>query len=166
MPAIAERAELSVATAYRFFPSLSELRSEYLKSVIEMLAEYSERSQEQGHLLFDDVLAEWLRLQAKFGDAIISLRSKEGYLSRLHNGESVISTVRRAWEEPVRQLLVDLDIDDMEIEDALYLHNILFDPRDVKDLRAERGWSEGEIRRRLTSAFCALLRSWTDEAAS
>lgn len=165
MPLIAERAELSVATAYRFFPSLDDLRSEYLRTVIEQLAEYSECSRAQGRELFDKVLCEWLRLQSVFGDAIISLRSREGYLSRLNHGEPVISTVRRAWEEPVSQLLNDLNIDDIVIEDALYLHNILFDPRDVKDLRSERGWSDAEIQSRLTNAYCAVLESWTARQA-
>lgn len=160
MPAIAERAELSVATAYRFFPSLHDLRSEYLRSVIAELADYSERSAATGGALFDDVLGEWLRLQQKYGDAIIHLRSREGYLTRLHSGEPVITTVRLAWSEPVGQLLAHLGIQDLDIEDALYLHNILFDPRDVRDLRSQRGWTDAVIARRLTDAYCALLRSW------
>ncbi|MCS4593312.1 TetR/AcrR family transcriptional regulator [Brevibacterium sediminis] len=164
MPEIAEKAELSVATAYRFFPSMEDLRSEYLRSVIEQLADFSESSQEQGRSLFDQVLAEWLRLQTKFGDAIISLRSSEGYLTRLRRGEAVIATTRRAWEEPIRQLLGELGMQPIPIDEALYLHNLLFDPRDVKDLRTQLGWTEPEIRRRLTKNYCALLRSWTTEA--
>lgn len=164
MPEIAERAELSVATAYRFFPSLDDLRNEYLRSVIEQLADFSERSRAQGHPLFDEVLAEWLKLQTEFGDAIISLRSREGYLTRLRKGELVITTTRRAWEEPIRQLLGELEIDNIPIEEALYLHNLLFDPRDVKDLRTQLGWSDQEIRRRLTNNYRAVLQSWAVEA--
>lgn len=166
MPAIAERAELSVATAYRFFPSLRDLRSEYLRSVIEELVFYSEKSTATGRDLFDDVLGEWLRLQREYGDAIIHLRSREGYLTRLHSGEPVITAVRRAWSEPVRQLLAHLGLQDVDIEDALYLHNLLFDPRDVRDLRTQRGWTDVTIAHRLTDAYCAVLRSWAshDEA--
>lgn len=165
MPMIAERAVLSVATAYRFFPSLRDLRGEYLRSVIAELADYSERSTATGQDLFDDVLAEWLRLQTEYGDAIIHLRSREGYLTRLHHEDPAISAVRRAWEEPISQLLADLGIDGLDIEEALYLHNVLFDPRDVKDLRSDRGWSDAEITKRLTAAYTALLRSWSSHSS-
>ena len=168
MPAIAERAQLSVATAYRFFPSLSELRAEYLRLVIAELADYSARSTATGADLFADVLGEWLRLQSTYGDAIIHLRSHEGYLTRLRAGDPVITTVRRAWAQPITHLLHDLGQDSLDIEDALYLHNILFDPRELRDLRVQRGWSDATIAARVTRSYRALLRSWaqpTDDDA-
>ena len=163
MPAIARRAELSVATAYRFFPSLGDLRAEYLRSVIVELAAYSERSEAQGADLFADVLGEWLRLQSVYGDAIIQLRSRAGYLTRLRSEDPVITTVRRAWAEPITQLLAQMGLSDLDLEDALYLHNILFDPREIRDLRVQRGWSDTTIAARLTRAYRALLRSWATE---
>ena len=163
MPAIARRAELSVATAYRFFPSLGDLRAEYLRSVIVELADYSERSEAQGADLFADVLGEWLRLQRVYGDAIIQLRSREGYLTRLRSEDPVITTVRRAWAEPITHLLDDMGLSDLDLEDALYLHNILFDPREIRDLRVQRGWSDTTIAARLTHVYRALLRSWTTD---
>ena len=48
---------------------------------------------------------------------------------------------------------------DLDLEDALYLHNILFDPREIRDLRVQRGWS-ATIAARPTHAYRALLRSW------
>ena len=160
MPAIARRAELSVATAYRFFASLGDLRAEYLRCVIVELADYSERSEAEGADLFADVLGEWLRLQSVYGDAIIQLRSREGYLTRLRSDDPVIATVRRAWAAPITQLLDQMSLGDLDLEDALYLHNILFDPREIRDLRVQRGWSDTTIAAWLTHAYRALLRSW------
>ncbi|WP_293849210.1 TetR/AcrR family transcriptional regulator [uncultured Brevibacterium sp.] len=161
MPEIAKRAELSVATAYRFFPSLDDLRTEYLRLVIVELAEYSQSCSSVGKDLFADVLGEWLRMQSTYGDAIIHLRSREGYLSRLHAGDPVITTVRSAWERPISHLLDALKLNSIDLEDALYLHNIMFDPRELRDLRMQRKWSNQEIATRLSHSYCALLRSWT-----
>lgn len=163
MPEIAKRAELSVATAYRFFPSLDDLRAEYLRLVIAELAEYSKNCAAEGEDLFTDVLGEWLRMQSTYGDAIIHLRSREGYLSRLHAGDPVITTVRSAWERPISHLLDALNLDSIDIEDALYLFNIMFDPRDIRDLYRQRSWSYEEIAARLSHSYCALLQSWTSE---
>ncbi len=163
MPEIAKRAELSVATAYRFFPSLDDLRAEYLRLVIAELAEYSKNCDAEGKDLFTDVLGEWLRMQSTYGDAIIHLRSREGYLSRLHAGDPVITTVRSAWERPISHLLDALNLDSIDIEDALYLFNIMFDPRDIRDLSRQRRWSYEEIAARLSHSYYALLQSWTSE---
>jgi hypothetical protein len=98
-----------------------------------------------------------------YGDAIIQLRSREGYLTRLRSEDPVITTVRRAWAEPITQLLAQMGVDDLDLEDALYLHNILFDPREIRDLRVQRGWSDTTIAARLTHAYRALLRSWATD---
>ena len=156
MPEIAKRAELSVATAYRFFPSLDDLRAEYLRLVIAELAEYSKNCDAEGKDLFTDVLGEWLRMQSTYGDAIIHLRSREGYLSRLHAGDPVITTVRSAWERPISHLLDALNLDSIDIEDALYLFNIMFDPRDIRDLYRQRRWSYEEIAARLSHSYYAV----------
>ncbi|WP_062705306.1 TetR/AcrR family transcriptional regulator [Streptomyces regalis] len=62
MAVIAERANLSLATAYRYFPSVEELLKAYLLGVIVQLRNYSHDCTKTGPALFEEVVREWARL--------------------------------------------------------------------------------------------------------
>lgn len=159
MPAIAARAEIAPATAYRYFSSVEELCSTYLLEVISELRDYSDGSAHEGRALFEDVLGEWLRLIGVHGPVLVQMRSRRGFLERLHAREPVIDTVRAAWERPMRGLLDELGMPAL-LAEARFLGNILFDPREVLDLLGESGQSPTTVRERLTGAFIGALRGW------
>ena len=159
VPAIAKRAGLSPATAYRYFPSLDELLTVYLHDVIVALRDYSHDCPRTGKALFEDVVREWGRLLTVYGTATIHLRSRQGFLERLRGGDEVIGTVRDAWERPVRSVMRALDIPDDQFDYALFLNNIIFDPREVLDLTGQ-GLSLDEALDRLVTAYYGALRGW------
>jgi AcrR family transcriptional regulator len=161
MPAIAERAGLSTATAYRYYSALDDLLNEYLHRVIVTLRDYSHDCPKTGPALFADVAQEWARLLASYGTAMVQLRSRSGFLTRLRGNDPVISTVREAWERPVRGVMRHLAIPDEHFEHALFLCNIMFDPREILDL-IDTGLTREEALNHLTQAYSHALIGWAN----
>ena len=160
MQAVASRAEIGPATAYRYYSSLEEVLAAYVLSVVQELNEFTTESTAQGRPLFDAAVDKWLDLLVEHGPALVQLRSRRGYLERLHNGNEIIETMRNAWSEPVLALLGDLELPTKMLEHALFLNNMIYDPREVLDLMNETSLSRREIVTRLTEAFCGALRGW------
>ncbi|WP_035857926.1 TetR/AcrR family transcriptional regulator [Cryptosporangium arvum] len=160
MQAVASRAEIGPATAYRYFSSLEEVLAAYVLSVVEQLNEFTATSTAQGRPLFDAVVNKWVDLLSEHGPALVQLRSRRGYLERLHDGNPIIALMRDAWAGPVRGLLDDIGLPDDMLEYALFLNNMIFDPREVLDLLRHGHLSRREVVTRLTEAYCGALRGW------
>lgn len=161
MPSIARMAGVGTATAYRYFPTLEGLLNSYLLSVVTRLRDYSHDRPTTGARLFDEVASEWLRLLQTYGAAMVQLRSRQGLLERLNAHDRVIVILRDAWERPIRAVLRTEKLADEYFEAALLIYNVLFDPREVLDLRTT-GMTDEDIRVRLTAAFKAAVRGWAD----
>jgi AcrR family transcriptional regulator len=158
VPRIAERAGLSPATAYRYFPSLDNLLDAYLENVIAALRDYSHDCPKRGTALFEDVVAEWARLITIYGPAMVQLRSRRGFLGRLQASDRVVVIVRDAWERPIRSVLRALGIPDEHFDRALFIYNILFDPREILGLQRHERSLEVSLAI-LTAAFYGALSS-------
>jgi AcrR family transcriptional regulator len=162
MSDVAERAGLSVATAYRYFPSLEDLLTTYVRGVIVELRDYSHDCPKTGTALFEDVVAHWVQLLHLHGAAIVQLRSHTGFLTRLLDNDERIGIVRDAWERPIRGVLRQLGIADEHFNHALFLYNVLFDPREILDL-VDTGLQESEAVDRLIGAFYGALQGWAQQ---
>lgn len=161
MPRIAKLAGVGTATAYRYFPTLQQLLTSYLQEVVTQLRDYSHDRPTTGPELFADVVDEWVRLLDTYGLAMVQIRSRRGLLERLHDRDPVVTTVRDAWERPIRAVMRDLGVADRHFEAALVLYNALFDPREVLDLM-RLGMPPEEIKKRLTAAFTGALQGWAE----
>lgn len=159
MPAVAQQAGLSVATAYRYFSTLEELISAYVYSTIVELRNFSHDCPLTGTALFEAVAAERVSLVRVHGAATVQVRSRQGFIARLREQDPVISAVRDIWERPIRSVLRHFELGDAHFEHALFLYNVLFDPRDILDLLAA-DLDEAEVVRRLTGAFYGAVRGW------
>lgn len=160
MQAVASRAEIGPATAYRYYSSIEEVLAAYVLSVVEELRDFTATSTAQGRPLFDAVVDKWVDLLAEHGPTLVQLRSRRGYLERLHNGNEIIAAMRDAWGRPVHDLLDDIGLPEEMLEYALFLNNMIFDPREVGDLLQETPLSRREVTTRLTEAYCGALRGW------
>ncbi|MGW2150827.1 TetR/AcrR family transcriptional regulator [Nonomuraea bangladeshensis] len=160
MQAVASRAEIGPATAYRYYSTVDDVLAAYVLSVVEELRDYSAASTAEGQPLFDSVVDKWVDLLAEHGPALVQLRSRQGYLQRLHNGNEIIVAMRDAWARPVRELLDDLGLPAEMLEYALFLNNIMYDPREIQDLLEETDLSHREVIIRLTEAYRGALRGW------
>jgi AcrR family transcriptional regulator len=164
MPVIADRAGLSPATAYRYFSSVDSLMNAYLCEVIIQLRDYSDDCPKTGPALFHDVLAEWGRLVNIYGPAMAQMRSRRGFLERLQAQDTLITTVREAWDRPIRALLRGLKVGGEHFEHALFLYNMMFDPREILDLQAS-GMPLAEALDRLSAAYTAAIIAWEQRPA-
>ena len=160
MQAVATRAEIGPATAYRYYSSLDEVLAAYVLSVVEELRDFSAASTADGRPLFDSVVHKWVDLLAEHGPALVQLRSRRGYLERLHDGNEIITALRDAWSAPVRGLLDDIGLPDKMIEYAVFLANMMFDPREIQDLLQQTDLTRQEVITRLTEAYSGALRGW------
>lgn len=161
MQAVASRAEIGPATAYRYYSSIDDVLAAYVLSVVEELRDFSTTSTAEGRPLFDSVLEKWVDLLAEHGPALVQLRSRRGYLERLHNGNKIIAAMRDAWSGPVWGLLDDIGLPNEMIEYALFLSNMMFDPREIQDLLQETDLCRREVITRLTEAYGGALRGWS-----
>ncbi|GLZ29549.1 TetR family transcriptional regulator [Lentzea sp. NBRC 105346] len=161
MQSIAQRAALSQATAYRHFSSLDALVVAYNEDVVESLREHGQRSKKTGKELFEHVVARWVKLQGVHGPVIVRDRSRRGFLERLRSGDPFALRICAAWDAPLRGVLADLGLPEQWLETARFLHNVLFDPREIIDLTKAAGLTEAAVVRRLCDAFYAALQGWT-----
>jgi AcrR family transcriptional regulator len=159
IPTVADRAGLSVATAYRYFPSLDDLLTSYMRGVVVELRDYSHDCPKTGTALFEDVANHWAHQLRLHGPAMVQLRSRRGFLRRLLDNDELTSIVRDAWERPIRGVLRQLSISDDHFNHALFLYNVLFDPREVLDL-IDTGLQESEAVTRLVGAYYGAVKGW------
>lgn len=160
MQAVASRAEIGPATAYRYYSSMDDVLAAYVLSVVEELRDFSASSAAQGRPLFDAVVNKWVDLLAEHAPALVQLRSRRGFLERLHDGNEIIAATRDAWSKPVLGLLDDIGLPEGMLEYALFLCNMIFDPREMQDLLQETRLSRQEVVTRLTEAYRGALQGW------
>ena len=160
---VAERAEVSVATAYRHFGSVGEILDLYRLQVGTRLLEFSRRQDRRGVDLVTVVSRHWVKLVVRHGAAMVHSRSDEGYLARLHADVPHLTVQANALRPGVRQAAHELGIDDPG-DGALLLWNALFDPREIFDLMATLGMSEQDVADRLMAAFLAAMSGWAQAA--
>ncbi|SES23464.1 transcriptional regulator, TetR family [Lentzea albida] len=160
MQSIARRAALSQATAYRHFPSVEALVVAYHEEVMASLVEHGERSRKTGKDLFEHQAACWVKLQKVHGPVIVRSGSQRGFLERLRGGETMATLSSNAWDPALKGVLADLGLPDSLLDVARFLHDALFDPREVLDLTKTAGLPDEQVVRRLSDAFYGALTGW------
>ncbi|WP_166987238.1 TetR/AcrR family transcriptional regulator [Paramicrobacterium chengjingii] len=161
MTDVAEKAEVSTATAYRHFASVDELLQQFRYDVGLKLLEFSKKQTTTGADLLGAICSEWIRLVVKHGRAMVITRSREGYLARLRSDAPYLTVQADALGPAVSSAAVALEIDDPG-DEGLFLWNILFDPREIFDLLETVGLSQSEAADRLFQTYCGALRGWSE----
>ena len=160
MQSIARKAALSQATAYRHFPSVEALVAAYHEDVIASLVEHGERSRKTGKELFEHQATRWVMLQHVHGPVIVRFWSQRGFLERVRSADALTALSCQAWDRALRGVLVDLALPDALLSMARFLHNALFDPREIIDLTKTAGLPDEQVVRRLSDAFYGALSGW------
>ncbi|MFI6102070.1 TetR/AcrR family transcriptional regulator [Lentzea sp. NPDC051213] len=160
MQSIARKAALSQATAYRHFPSVEALVVAYHEDVVSSLVEHGERSRKTGKALFEHQAARWVKLQNVHGPVIVRFWSQQGFLERLHDSDATTALSCQAWDRALRGVLIELALPDALLSMARFLHDALFDPREIIDLTKTAGLPDEQVVRRLSDAFYGALAGW------
>lgn len=165
MSDIAERAEVSPATAYRHFGSVDDILAEFRYTVGLRLRDYSLEQNSTGLELLESVSARWVGLVVKHGSAMVYTRSDEGYLKRLRDGARYLTVQADALARPITEASKELGVTDPG-DQGLFIWNILFDPREIFDLLHTVGLDESDVGRRLVSAFCGAIVGWSAQGTT
>jgi AcrR family transcriptional regulator len=156
---VAVEAGLSVATAYRHFASLDHLLQAYAHQTILAMVDFASEQTATGGELLRLLTKEWIRVTKERGSAMVQLRSRRGWLARREDGDPIIRDTCLYLEPAVRGILAEERLPDAGLEFALFLWNITFDPREILDLVATLGWSDGQVLNRLLRSYHAGLRA-------
>ncbi|MDI2034171.1 TetR/AcrR family transcriptional regulator [Paenarthrobacter nitroguajacolicus] len=163
MTDVAKHAEISTATAYRHFASVEDILAEYRFGVGEKLRDYSLKQQEMsGVELLSAVSRKWVDLVTRHGGAMLYTRSGEGYLARLRTGAFYLTVQADALERPLREACEELGLPPIG-DEAMFLWNILFDPREILDLINTVGLTKDQATSRLIAALKGALAGWSED---
>lgn len=157
---LANHAEISTATAYRHFNSVADVLTAYRYDVGLQLNEFSQKQSLDGVTLLEAVSEKWVLLVVKNGAAMVHTRSPEGYLARLRQGADYLQVQSDALERPLRQATEELGLDYLGHE-AMFLWNILFDPREIFDVIETLGLNPKDASAQLLSTFIGALGGWS-----
>lgn len=160
MTDIAKHAEISSATAYRHFTSVEDILAEYRFGVGEKLRDFSLKQETSGVELLEAVSRKWVDLVTRHGGAMLHTRSGEGYLARLRTGAFYLTVQADALERPLRETCDELGLAPLG-DEAMFLWNILFDPREILDLIQTVGLSKEQTTARLVSALTGAMTGWS-----
>lgn len=161
MNTVAARAEVAPATAYRYFKSVDVLVEAFTVDVVRSLADHTATRTEGGRSLYVAVLRDWYALVLEHGAALVQLRSRKGFLERLRQGDELIKEVDRAWAKPLQELMRAGGVGLEHYEMALFMSNLLTDPRELLDLHKSEQVDEAELVERLADTVLAAVVAWT-----
>jgi AcrR family transcriptional regulator len=159
MADVALHAEISTATAYRYFPSRDELVAAVVVDLVRDLREFSDKCSASGEELMRQVMVHWIQLILGQGTILIHLRSRRGYLERLTTGDPAITATAEAWRRPVQQLLGEACPPEA-LPRALMLLNMISDPREIRDLHSQSGLGPEDLAKVLIETFQAGVPAW------
>lgn len=124
---------VSVASIYRYYGSLDGLADSFRKDLIQHFVSVANQLDATEHEYLKNICEAWWNFVNDHSKALISSRSKKGYLTRLLNGSPDIVPVAECINRGIQDYAVKNDIaPDPNL--ALYEWNKEFDPRDIRDL--------------------------------
>jgi AcrR family transcriptional regulator len=156
---IAAEAGVSVATAYRQFTSVEEVLNAYRQEVGQLLLDYSIGQRCSGLEKLENVSRYWVKLVRERGAAMVPMRNRRGYLERLWEGAEYLQVQADALRPPLRESMEEMDLPDIG-DKAIFLWNILFDPREIFDLLNTVGLTEKQVGTQLMAVLIGGLRGF------
>ncbi|MFD9664508.1 TetR/AcrR family transcriptional regulator [Rhodococcus sp. NPDC059968] len=159
MTEVAKAAEVSPATAYRQFSSVDHILGEYRFEVGCRMRDYARTLDTVGLERLEELCRCWVGLVVEHGEAMVATRSRHGYLERLREDTYYLTVQAEALLEPLQQSARELGIADIG-DEALFLWNLLFDPREIFDLLNTVGLSAEQVGTQLFAALRGALTGW------
>lgn len=159
MAEVAASAGISTATAYRHFASVEDVLAAYRFEVGRELLAFSQAQEARGEALLDLICRHWVQLVVRHGGSMVHTRSAEGYLARIRDGAYYLTVQAEAMQRPLEELARELGTAGTG-DQALFLWNLFFDPREIFDLIHTVGLTPQQASDRLVRTFTAALRGW------
>ncbi|WP_158887252.1 TetR/AcrR family transcriptional regulator [Amycolatopsis anabasis] len=156
--AIAHRAGVGTATAYRHFAGAREVVEAYLDGLTgDLLTALDAVPPGDPLVRLRRMCAIWVAKAADWGVAVAAVRSARGFLARLDEGDAFIVALHQRLAAVLTECVRAGHLPRQEMRYAVLTWITLFDERVVTDLVASNGWSPDRVARRLTTT---LLRAY------
>jgi AcrR family transcriptional regulator len=159
MAEVAAEAGISTATAYRHFASVDEVLAAYRFDVGRELLTFSASQKAHGQELLDLVCRKWVQLVVRHGGSMVHTRSPEGYLARIRENAYYLTVQAEALKRPLQEITLALGTENQG-DEALFLWNVFFDPREIFDLIHSLHLTPDQASARLVRTFTAALKGW------
>ena len=153
---LASEAGVSRATAYRNFADPDAAVDAYVEDFLDHfeLAVAAEGGEEVG---LEELCRIWNRLVGERSAALVHVRSVEGFLARVRRGEPHISRIHRIVAGAIVGDRRYRTITGPDLDYAVFLWNLLLDPRELLDLAGHLDRSVVEVGDRLTGELLGCL---------
>jgi AcrR family transcriptional regulator len=159
LPELAREAGVSVATVYRHFDDVQELRQEYTERIVTTLTTEFERLQREhtGVELFEHICSTWVDLASRWARAASYMRTPQGFIERIQGGDISAQRLDAILRPVVQQFMADDLVAERNVDYAVLLWVTLFDDRVITDLQSSMGWNTTAVSRRLSGTYLAAL---------
>jgi AcrR family transcriptional regulator len=154
---LASSAGVSRATTYRNFATSAEAVTAFIS---DFLGEFEEAVSENGQVTasVEELCVAWGSLVEHRGAALVHVRSTEGFLARVRRDDPVIGRIYRLVRGALEQDVAGSRLASRDLDYAVFLWNLLLDPRELMDLAEHNDLSVAAATLRLTLEF----RGWLD----
>lgn len=160
LPALAREAGVSVATVYRHFDDVHDLRQEfYQRTVATLITRFTELREEYSGLeLFQQMCEQWIAIASQWARAGAFIRSPEGFIERVRHNEPLITQLYSLMRPVVSDLMSAGVVQERNVDYGVMLWATLFDERVIVDLESGLGWKTTAIARRLSATYLDAMR--------
>jgi AcrR family transcriptional regulator len=160
IPELASTAGTSLATAYRYFPSVPEALRAYEMQIIDDLTAALPPREHHGSLeYFEAVCARWADQALSWGPAYVYARSPQGILERLNAEDAMIVRLCNLLRPALEALAASGHIADINMDFGLLVWLTVFDERALLDMRDGLGLRSGQLAEVASQAVLDALRS-------
>lgn len=160
IPELASTASTSLATAYRYFPSVPEaLRAYEMQIIDDLTAALPLREDHEPLEYFEAVCARWADQALSWGPAYVYARSPRGILERLHAGDEMTVRLCNLLRPALEGLVASGHIADINLDFGLLVWLTIFDERALLDMRDGLGMRSGQLAEVASQAVLDVLRS-------
>lgn len=162
LPDLARESGVAIATVYRHFDDLSDLRQEFYNRFVGQLLTRMQGLADQytGEELLRRMCHDWVANALPSARAATFIRSAEGYLERVRAGDPFVLHLHAQVLIPViDQLISDGVLPDQSRDYAALIWITLFDERVLVDLAGVLDWDVDRIATRLRTTLLGALRA-------
>jgi AcrR family transcriptional regulator len=173
---LADEAEVSRSTTYRNFSSPAAATDAFVDSFLtDFEAEVAALASDGPVEHLADICHAWAVLVEQHSQALVHVRSTEGFLSRVRRGDPIIGRIHGLMRSAIVEALAAGELPGSGSDSdsgsdtgsgpgsdpdyAVFLWNLLLDPRELLDLAEHRGETVTSAAEALTADFLSLLGS-------
>lgn len=153
---VTAEAGVSRSTTYRNFADPHQAVRAYVEDFVDAF-EAAVAGDSTAGVDFAELCRIWGRLVDERSLALVRVRSSDGFLARVSRGDPVIGRIDRIVRGAISAEPRYRGFGPDQLDYAVFLWNLLLDPRELADLAGHSGCSLAEATERLTAEVLACL---------